>query len=332
MKFNNIKENKAITVIALIITIIILLILAGITISTLGGENGLIARAKLAKTEQEKAQAKEELQMKIYQLQIKIMDEESREATLEDFNNMIKEDVDLTFISASYKNSETTEENFKTIKVLYNKYIFTVDEYLQITDVELNTEAAHVDLTYEVKEKKEEDGKIFYETLIILQSPEKITKVVYGEQELYADSGNEKIAFDYKIEKGVEYKFKVTVEDGREVEKTFVINQVPITSLKITEKLSLGEGLNKKVSVEEIKPDFADVGKITFTSSDESVAKVDEEGNVTGVALGTAVITAKEEYSSLEAKCDVSVIDIMAGIEVNCAYRQFIRGTKSILF
>ena len=45
----NIKNNKAITLIALVITIIILLILAGIVIATLFGESGIINQAKNAK-------------------------------------------------------------------------------------------------------------------------------------------------------------------------------------------------------------------------------------------------------------------------------------------
>ena len=40
------KEQKGITLVALVITIIILLILAGISIATLTGENGLFKRAK----------------------------------------------------------------------------------------------------------------------------------------------------------------------------------------------------------------------------------------------------------------------------------------------
>lgn len=38
------KNNKAITLIALVITIIILLILAGVTIATLTGENGILRK------------------------------------------------------------------------------------------------------------------------------------------------------------------------------------------------------------------------------------------------------------------------------------------------
>lgn len=54
------KENiKGITLIALVVTIIVLLILAGITISTLFGENGIITKAQLAKMKYEEAEKKE---------------------------------------------------------------------------------------------------------------------------------------------------------------------------------------------------------------------------------------------------------------------------------
>ncbi len=40
------KNNKGITLIALIVTIIVLLILAGITVALLTGDNGLIKNAR----------------------------------------------------------------------------------------------------------------------------------------------------------------------------------------------------------------------------------------------------------------------------------------------
>ena len=45
------NQPKGITLIALVITIIILLILAGITIATLTGENGILNKASIAKEE-----------------------------------------------------------------------------------------------------------------------------------------------------------------------------------------------------------------------------------------------------------------------------------------
>ena len=53
------KRNKGITLIALVITIIVLLILAGVAISMLSGENGILRKAAEAKTKTEEAQKEE---------------------------------------------------------------------------------------------------------------------------------------------------------------------------------------------------------------------------------------------------------------------------------
>ena len=61
----NVKENKGITLIALVITIIVLLILVAVSIGTLTGENGILAKAKKAKDETQKAIVKEKVQIAI---------------------------------------------------------------------------------------------------------------------------------------------------------------------------------------------------------------------------------------------------------------------------
>ena len=53
------KRNKGVTLIALAVTIIVMLILAGVTISALTGESGIIAQAKKAKEASEKAKNEE---------------------------------------------------------------------------------------------------------------------------------------------------------------------------------------------------------------------------------------------------------------------------------
>ena len=60
VKIKNSKE-RGITLIALIVTIIVLLILAGITIATLTGENGIITRAREAGEQTEIGREKEEI-------------------------------------------------------------------------------------------------------------------------------------------------------------------------------------------------------------------------------------------------------------------------------
>ena len=64
-KAKSFDKNKGITLIALVITIIVLLILAGVTIATLTGDNGIITRTNQAKEETEKAGAKEKVQMEV---------------------------------------------------------------------------------------------------------------------------------------------------------------------------------------------------------------------------------------------------------------------------
>ena len=55
------KENRGITLIALVITIIVLLILAGVTIAMLTGENGILKQAQNAKEVSARTNAEEEL-------------------------------------------------------------------------------------------------------------------------------------------------------------------------------------------------------------------------------------------------------------------------------
>ena len=59
------KINKGITLIALVITIIVLLILAGVTIATLTGDNGILTKAQNAKTQNDKATVKEKVDLAI---------------------------------------------------------------------------------------------------------------------------------------------------------------------------------------------------------------------------------------------------------------------------
>ena len=57
------KKENGITLVALVITIIVLLILAGVTISMVIGNNGILTQANTAKNDNKKASALEELQL-----------------------------------------------------------------------------------------------------------------------------------------------------------------------------------------------------------------------------------------------------------------------------
>ena len=57
------RENRGITLVALVVTIIVLIILAGVSIAMLVGENGIITQAQRAKEETEEAQEKEGIEL-----------------------------------------------------------------------------------------------------------------------------------------------------------------------------------------------------------------------------------------------------------------------------
>ena len=62
---NNRKKEQGITLIALAVTIIVMLILAGVTIATLNGENGIITQTKNAKKMSEASSEKEAIELAI---------------------------------------------------------------------------------------------------------------------------------------------------------------------------------------------------------------------------------------------------------------------------
>ena len=63
MNLQRSKEKRGITLIALVVTIIVLLILAGISISMLTGQNGILNRAKEAKESYSNSNEKEQIQL-----------------------------------------------------------------------------------------------------------------------------------------------------------------------------------------------------------------------------------------------------------------------------
>ena len=54
------REKQGITLIALVVTIVVLLILAGVSIAMLTGDNGVLTQAQNAKNRTEEAQREEE--------------------------------------------------------------------------------------------------------------------------------------------------------------------------------------------------------------------------------------------------------------------------------
>ena len=88
------KIENGITLVALIITIIILLILAGITISALTN-TGLFTRAKESKTKTRQTTAEEIINLKINQYQIKYLGTLTLNTLYEELNKNDEKEINI---------------------------------------------------------------------------------------------------------------------------------------------------------------------------------------------------------------------------------------------
>ena len=70
------KNQRGITLIALLITIIVLLILAGVSIAMLTGENGILNKATSARSETNKAEAVERINLALNAVKAEIFDQQ----------------------------------------------------------------------------------------------------------------------------------------------------------------------------------------------------------------------------------------------------------------
>ena len=117
------KKNNGITLIALVITIIVLLILAGVTIATIAGDNGILIRAKDASRETEIASVKEQAQLDISNWIAEEL-ENGRKGIINDWKDIksILDTANSDTANRYYKN--VTEEGVETP----NGYIVPIEE------------------------------------------------------------------------------------------------------------------------------------------------------------------------------------------------------------
>ena len=94
------SKNNGITLIALIITIIVLLILAGVSIATLTGENGILNKAEKSKEQTIIAREKEEIALAYNAVKIK---NKGGAVTAEELETELK-----TYIDEQIKTVEST--------------------------------------------------------------------------------------------------------------------------------------------------------------------------------------------------------------------------------
>ena len=135
MKIKGIKQEYGITIVSLVVTIIVLIILAGISISLLFGKSGIITRAKKGQEIADVATAQEKLELIKSEIPMKILDGKDSTVNLNNYLEELnkeknKKDCDVTnieklndinaeiTISGKYKFLAKDEEN-GNVKIIY---------------------------------------------------------------------------------------------------------------------------------------------------------------------------------------------------------------------
>ena len=277
---NKTKRNaRGITLIALVITIIVLLILAGVTISALSGDNGILKRATQAKAKTGKENAEEQIKLAIMTATTEglgVPDKAVLRSELTKAGFVVKTDGDdLPWEVVSGKNIFTINEDY------------TIDTIsgigLSKKEVKLlngQTETITATLTEGVS------GTITWES-----SNTNVATVANGTITATGTSGEATITA--KVD-GTDYEAEC---------KVIIIQKVTaITASDVT------VGKNETAKIQVTTTPSGEVEDLTYTSGTPSVATVSEDGTVTGLSEGTSVITIKGKVStSVSTTCTVTV-------------------------
>lgn len=118
------KKQNGITLIALVITIIVLLILAGVSIAMLTGNNGILTKAKDSKTKTIEAEASEAVKIAVGTIVANKYDPTDttstrREITAENIIAQIQEDTNATVVEATSTPEGVTKPADATIELTY---------------------------------------------------------------------------------------------------------------------------------------------------------------------------------------------------------------------
>lgn len=216
----------------------------------------------------------------------------------EDVSTDVVENVSLTLKNGMYVHIEDSSKGSVYGADIENLDYSTLD-FTKTNSVDISYSSEKQSFTYVVDGSKitvtskytDEDGKEQTETFEATLAADKKSFTT-----IERDEGKEVLVTYTRIDKAPAKATLVITVTGSDVDVT----EVKITST-VTE-VTAGEIITLTA---EVSPADATNKTVTWTSSNESVATVDSTGKVTGVAAGTATITAKAGEKT--AAVDVTV-------------------------
>lgn len=103
------KQEKGVTLVALVITIIVLLILAGVSIAMLTGDNGLLTKAKSSQTKSNVAEAADRANMEMQAIYADLLSGDSAKYLNEEYTAGTGKEVNGTTVKVVTE-GETTKK------------------------------------------------------------------------------------------------------------------------------------------------------------------------------------------------------------------------------
>ncbi len=296
-------NNKGITLVALVITIIVLLILAGISIQAITN-TGLFANAKKAKEKSMEGQLKEEISLAIQSIQTEEI-YKGNSVTLETLagGQLQKELKDIT---AELAEGEINGE--------YKDYEYTIDSNFNVTingpvtgvrikgNAEVQTGYVFEGNTVEIKVT----ASITEGTITGIEAPEGAT--------IKTDtSATEKV---YTVNKNGAYVFKITSDSGKTKNVTANVENI-LAAPQIT--ISEVTGNSFKINVENDYPEGAITEyRYSVGGTVKQQGKTDKSYTVTGLAELTEYnniqVTAYINSASKESNVEKVTTDLKDGI------------------
>lgn len=136
------KNNKGVTIIALVVTIIILLILAGVILSLTIGKSGIINNAEVAEKEANKQTATEKINLKITNSQMNNYAQKQRMPILQELADDFCEDNEIEYVTLKSKKLagldkiEVGDNNSIFTKLKEYPYEFEINSSLQLASID----------------------------------------------------------------------------------------------------------------------------------------------------------------------------------------------------
>lgn len=130
------KQQKGVTLVALVITIIVLLILAGVSIAMLTGDNGILTKATESKTKTLAAELREQVSLAIGEL---MADQENTNISADDSNtNGVADLIAAKMTKNGYTTTATSATSLSVTKDS-KTYTITINDKYAVTEIKEGT-------------------------------------------------------------------------------------------------------------------------------------------------------------------------------------------------